>query len=133
MMKSLPKQGATLAEVMIAVLVMFIFMAGAYKVVTQMMWVNQTSRDHFVAINLAFNRVERIRNLVDVAPNLMTESLVVMTENGVPANNGNFRRPTTVNSLGTNLTEVLCQVDIRNRKSRKFDGKVERLVTKINR
>ncbi|MCX6995921.1 MAG: prepilin-type N-terminal cleavage/methylation domain-containing protein [Kiritimatiellaeota bacterium] len=132
-MKRVVQPGFTLLEVMIAVFILFMFMAGAYRVVTQMMWVNQSARDHYVAISLAFNRVERIRNLTDVDPSLMVESQVVITENGAPSANGNYRRTTTVTHLGTNLTAVLCQVDIRNRKNQAFDGKNETLNTVLNR
>jgi len=120
-------------EVMIGATILLIFMTGSYKVVTQMMWVNQTARDHFVAANLAFNRLERIRNATAVDAGLMAEYQVVMTANGVPFSSGNFRRNTTVNVLGTNLTEVICRVDIFNRKSNQFDGKNETMQTVMNR
>lgn len=133
-MKTKAQSGFTLTEVMVAVFILAIFMIGCYTAVTGALWMNQTARDHYVAIQLANARLERARNIQYASLSQMVENNVVMDANSTPNANGQFRRTTTVNAnYGTNLTEFVIQVDIRNRKSGQFDGISEMLATVLPR
>ncbi len=129
-MKTKGQQGFTLTEVMTAVVVLAIFMIGCYQAVTGALWMNQTARDHFVATQLANNRLERARNIPFTSLNLLVENQVVMVSDGTPSLSGPFRRSTTINAnYGSNLTECVVRVDIRNHKTGQFDAINETLAT----
>lgn len=133
-MKRKGQRGFTLMEVMMALVILLIFMVSAFQAVTAALWMNQQARDHYVAINLANSRLERARNLQYASLAQLVESQLVMDEHGVPNANGAFRRTTSVNaSYGSNLTEFVIQVDIRNRKSKQFEGDNEQLASVLPR
>jgi len=129
-MRTQRKKGFTLVEMMVASFVLAIFIAGSYALVSGSLWMNQTSRDHYVALNLASSRLERTRTLLYADYSKVAENQLVMNANGTPNANGQYRRTTTVNSnYGANLTEISVKVDIRNRKSGQFDGSNEQLAS----
>jgi prepilin-type N-terminal cleavage/methylation domain-containing protein len=130
-MKHRGQRGFTLAEVMVSLLVLIIFILCAYQTVTAALWMNQQARDHYVAINLANNRLERARNLQYASLASLSESQLLMDADSVPhALNGNYRRTTLVNTnYGANLTEIFVQVDIRSRKTGLFAGESETVAT----
>lgn len=113
-----------MTEVLVALLVLLIFMLSAYQAVLSALWMNQQARDHYVAINLANNRLERARNLQYATLGSLAENQLVMDADSAPNTfGGMFRRTTTVNTnYGVNLTEIVVQVDIRNRKTGQFSG-----------
>lgn len=128
------QHGFTFTEVMVAVLILGVFIAGAYKMVSGALWINQAARDHYVAIHLANSRLERARNLQYSSLYQLVENQLVMDEHGTPGVNGNFRRTTTVNAnYGSNLTEFVVQVDIRNRRTLQFAGVNEKLSSVLPR
>jgi prepilin-type N-terminal cleavage/methylation domain-containing protein len=129
-MKTKAQAGFTLTEVMVAVFILSIFIIGCYTAVTGALWMNQSARDHYVAVQLANSRLERARNIQYASLSQMIENNVVMDANGVPNANGSFRRTTTVNAnYGSNLTEFVIQVDIRNRKTGQFGSVNETLAS----
>jgi prepilin-type N-terminal cleavage/methylation domain-containing protein len=129
-MRNQGRYGFTLVELMVAVFVLAVFIAGTYKLVVGALWMNQTARDHYVAINLANSRMERARVLLYSDYSKLAENNLVMDANGVPNPGGPYRRTTTVNTnYGANLTEFFVKVDIRNHKSGTFDGPNEQLAT----
>ena len=130
-MKKRAQRGFTLAEVMVALALLVMFIVGAYQAVISALWLNQTARDHYVAINLANNRVERARNLQYASLPSLAENQLVMDADSLPnTDNGMYRRTTLVNTnYGSNLTEVAVQVDIRNRRTGQFSGVNEALAT----
>jgi hypothetical protein len=94
----------------------------------RMGYLTRSARDHYVAIHLAKNRLERTRNFAYDNLYLMADSGVVMDEHGLATVHGNFRRSTLVNtnwSGVTNLTRVYVQVDIRDSKRGFFRGDKE--------
>ncbi len=130
-MKQDAQAGFTLTEVMVAVLVLALFIIGCYTAVTGALWMNQTARDHYVAVQLANARLERARNIQYASLSQLVENNVVIDAMGTPSLNGQFRRTTTINpNYGSNLTEFVIQVDIRNRKTGLF-GSVNETIASV--
>ena len=129
-MRTKLQNGFTLTEVMVATLILGIFIAGCYKMIVGALWMNQSARDHYVAVNLADTRLERARNLQYASYGQLAETQLVMTADGTPSVTGPFRRTTNVNTnYGVILTEFVVQVDIRNHTTGAFDGVNEQLAT----
>jgi hypothetical protein len=89
------------------------------------------SRDHYVAINIAKNRIERAKTFDFDELDLLSESGVVVDVNGTPNGSGHYRRSTSVSFAATNLKEIAVQVDIRNRVTTQFGSENETTRTYI--
>jgi len=120
----------TLVEVVIAIAVLALVMAGSYALVSRSAALSRAARNHYVATMIAFNRLERAKNFeYDDLP-LMAESEVLVNDNGVPDTEGDFRRTTTVNTnYAPNLTKIEVKVDIRNMRSGNFEGEQEKIAS----
>lgn len=113
--KSKAKSGFTLVEAMIASVVLTMVMGGAYSLVVQAAQMSRSARDHYVAVNLAKNRLERARNFQYSDLRLVAENNLVVDENGNPNTAANFRRTTAVTTnYAANITQVIVTVQIRN-------------------
>ena len=100
---------------MIASVVLTMVMGGAYSLVVQAAQMSRSARDHYVAVNLAKNRLERARNFQYGDLRLVGENNVVVDENGNPNTAANFRRTTAVTTnYSANITQVIVTVQIRN-------------------
>ncbi len=109
------KAGFTLVESLMAMVVLAMVMGGAYTLIVQAAGMSRAARDHYVAVNLAKNRLERARNFQYSDLRLITENNMVVDENGNPNTTANFRRTTAVNTnFSANITEVAVTVQIRN-------------------
>lgn len=124
------RSGLTLLEVIIALSVFMVGSVGICTLITQSRRLSDSARDHYVAVNLAKNRMERARNMdVSVLP-LIAESSNYLDVGGspVPQADAMFMRSTSVRCPPTNmpnasnLTEVVVTIDIRDRGSWKFAG-----------
>ena len=126
-------QGATVVEAIVALVIFATFIAGATRVVLAHRQLSDRARAHYVAINLAKNQVEQVRNMrrADYA------QILAMTENGVQVNaegdpdstNGKFRRTTTI-TVGTNniyRLEIEVMVEIKNPITLAFEGENEHI------
>ncbi len=112
----------TLLEVVIALSVFMVASAGICLLITQSRRLSDSSRDHYQAVNLAKNRLERARFLPVSALPMLAESNVCVNASGavVDDDDAMFRRSTTVMLATSNLTEVVVTVDIRNRSTWDF-------------
>jgi prepilin-type N-terminal cleavage/methylation domain-containing protein len=109
------KSGFTLVESLIAMVVLAMVMGGAYSLVVQAARMSRAARDHYVAVNLAKNRLERARNFQYADLRLVGESNMVVDENGNPNTASNFRRTTVVNTnYSADVTQITVTVQIRN-------------------
>jgi prepilin-type N-terminal cleavage/methylation domain-containing protein len=107
--------GFTLIEGMIAIMVMAIVMGGVYALVVQAAQMSRKARDHYVAVNICKNRIERAKNFQYSDLRFLAESVIVVDENGNPTTSGNFRRTTVVNTnYGGGLTQVTVTCQLRN-------------------
>lgn len=115
-------KGLTLLEVIIALSIFMVASAGICLLITQSRRLSDSSRDHYQAVNLAKNRLERARFLPVSALPLLAESNVCVDVSGavVEEVDAMFRRSTAVSVATSNLTEVVVTVDIRNRSTWNF-------------
>ena len=107
--------GFTLIESLIAMVVLAMVMGGAYTLIVQSAQLSRAARDHYVAVNLAKNRMERARNFQYSDLRLVAESNMIVDENGNPNTAANFKRTTVVTTnYSANVTQVSVSVQIRN-------------------
>ncbi|MEN7973640.1 MAG: hypothetical protein ABFR47_07375 [Verrucomicrobiota bacterium] len=117
------RAGTTIVETLVALVLFATFIAGAVRVVMAQRQVSDKARMHYTAINIAKNRIEQVRNM----RHLDYEQIKNMDEPapGVPvnqdgdpvgANEGKFRRITTITPAAHNnyRLEIRVEVKIRN-------------------
>ena len=118
--------GFTIVETVISIVMLMMVMAGAYKIITTTASLNRVVRNHYVAANLAKNRLERARNFPYADLSMLAESQVVVNDNGVPNTDGRFRRTTAVNTNhAVGVTAITVTVDIKNLRSGIFGTESE--------
>jgi hypothetical protein len=118
--------GFTLVEAVISTMLLLLVIAGAYMLVVRSSALVRSGRNHYLAINIAKARIERARNFQYGDLPLLTETNVVVDDNGVPVSSGDFRRTTEVNTnYQPNLTLLTVNVDIRRLKTRQFASEKE--------
>ena len=126
------RDGTTLVEVVVGLFIFGLFVAGMCRLLVLVNESTDRARDHYVAVNIGKNRIERARAFdFSQLTSVFTENNVLVDVNGQPATDTNFRRSTQIISSGTNLVEMVVTVDIRNRKSWAFDGPSEQIRTYI--
>lgn len=128
------KNGFTLVEVVIALLLVVVVLAGAYLLIVHAARLTRMARDHYIAINIAKNRLERARNFQYSDLYLLQESNMIVDENGAPGENGRFNRSTEViTNYAPNLTQINVTVRIRSRRNNQFGTEQERISTLFTR
>ena len=92
------KEGFTFVEVVVAVALLVVALAGAFGLIIASMRVRQASHDHHAATLIGNNRLERAKTVTFENVPLMVEHEVRVDELGVPVVNGRFLRTTEVES-----------------------------------
>lgn len=124
------KSGISIVEVVVALGLLSLVMAAAYPVLITASRISRVARNHYIAVALAQNRMERARTLNYGDLGYLVESNVVVNDLGSPLAEGNFRRTTSIlTNSWANLARFSVQVDIRNLRSRQFVGESESLST----
>ncbi len=117
--------GISVIEVLFAVSLLAISLTGAYLMISQSSRLLLAARDHYVATTLCLARIERARNVDYSLLPLLAESApgTRVDQDGVPDENGNFRRVTMVstNSPSSGTTSIDVTVKIRDRFQGTFD------------
>ncbi|MCM8782148.1 MAG: hypothetical protein NC828_03760 [Candidatus Omnitrophica bacterium] len=131
------KKGISLTEVVMAIGLVAICIGAIVGLVVQSVELGSGSEYAFTAMNLAKNRIERIReirrDLSYTRLSEMAESDVIVNSDGVPDPNGNFKRTTiiAVDPTGyTGLTKVTVKVQYKRK--RLFNPVPIELVTLIS-
>ena len=120
--------GFTIIETVFSIVMLMMVMAGAYKIITTTASLNRVVRNHYVAANLAKNRLERARNFPYADLPLLAEDKVIVNDNGTPNTDGRFRRTTTVNTNHEpGVTAITITVDIKNLRSGVFSTESENI------
>ncbi len=119
------RSGFTLPEVFVALVILGMCMGGLCALVNTSRELSDMGRDHYIAINLAKNRLERAKTVSYDDLDFFAESAVVIDVNGNASSEGRFQRTTTITQMTPNLRELVVEVGIRNRKSLGFDGENE--------
>lgn len=126
----LTRGGFSIVELMVAVLILALVIAGAYPIVMQGERLQRQARDHYLAICMAKNRLERCRNFDYKDLYLFAESNLVVNAAGSAYAEGGFRRTTVVQTnYAPRLTEIAVTVEIKNRSAAAFQGEKETLKT----
>lgn len=124
-------EGISLVEVIVALLILAISVAGLCRLVVVGRKGTDMGRSHYTAINIAKNRLERVKTFEYAQLALFNESDTVVNTSGVADSLGDYRRTTTVSDVKSNLREVVVTVEIRDRSSRTFDGEEEEVRTYV--
>ena len=121
------RDGMTIVEVIIAVAIFSVCMAGMCALVKAAKEMSDQARDHYIAINIAKNQLERARafDFDQLDEFEETDAPVDVSGNDVSGDSYQFQRTTDVTNIAVNLKEIQVTVEIRNRISRKFDTESE--------
>jgi prepilin-type N-terminal cleavage/methylation domain-containing protein len=127
--EGLSRDGFTMVEVMVSVFLMALVMTGAYALITRASALSRVARNHYVAVSLCKNRLERARTLDYASVPLLAENNVIVNDSGMPESGAMFSRTTTVNTntVSTNCLEMVVTVKIRNQRSGQFVGEKEQM------
>ena len=114
------KKAMTLTEVVIAMALVALSIGGIMSVIVQSMTLEQSVDSAYVAMNLAKNRIERIREIRRdrgyAAVANTEESDTVLDRNGVSDPNGEFMRTTVIDAAyATDLTKVTVSVKFKRK------------------
>jgi prepilin-type N-terminal cleavage/methylation domain-containing protein len=125
------KQGFTLVEVMVAMLLLSIFIGGALSLLGQTIRTHYLVRNRTEATNLAWSRVEQASNVSFVMIGDLEETGTRINRAGLPDDQGDFFRQTTITVLPGELEAVLIRVEVRplNRKAGDFSSPPEIIET----
>ncbi|MBN1558326.1 MAG: prepilin-type N-terminal cleavage/methylation domain-containing protein [Lentisphaerae bacterium] len=119
------RAGLTLVEVMVSIMIFAICIGGICWMMVMSKQLSDRARDHYLAANLAKNRIERGRTLEFDSLDQFEMDEVVVDAEGRPDGNGFFRLTTTVSNVNATLKEIVVEVDIRDRKTWGFEGERE--------
>lgn len=121
MMRGSAKSGFTLTEAVISMVLLAMVITGSYAVVTQSSAMILAARNHYVAINIARARFERIRNFAYDQLTTLAETNLVVDDSGNASPNGFFRRTTTIQTnYQPGLTKIEVRTDIRDTRTLLF-------------
>ena len=112
----------TLVESMVAVVIFGIVIVGLAGLALSSREASDRARSHYVAVNIANNRLERGWAMEFGEIENLNEDKVVVGVNGSPSASGRFRRTTTVTPVSSNLLEMVVVVEIKNRITLAYDG-----------
>ena len=120
-----------MVEVMIALLVLGLAVAGMYRVAIMANRTSSQARNHYLAVNIAKNRLEQIKARDFSQIGRFVDSAVVVDMSGQPSLDGEFQRTTSVSNVGTGRVEVVVTVGIRDRATGSFLGESEFVSTQL--
>lgn len=119
-------RGFTLIEAIISAALLAMVIAGSYKILGQASRLMRTSRNHYIAINIGKNRLERARLLEYDQLTMLAETNILVDTSGLPSSAGDFRRSTILNTNVTpGLMMLTVNTEIRNTMTQAFTGEVE--------
>lgn len=127
--KSKSRAGIALVEALVALTLLAVFLAGAMKLLLSHHSMSDLARAHYIAINIAKNRMELVRRFEYGQVDTFLEDKVNVDASGTPDTLGNFRRSTQVSNVSSNLLELSVTVEIRDRVTLGFGGPQEKLIT----
>lgn len=110
-----------MVEVVVALLVFSIFIAGMTGLVLSARQAQDMARSHYIATNMAKNRLELARAIEYANIGIFSEQDVIVDANGNPDPDGGYRRTTVLGTVTPNLVRVRVSVEVRNRISLEFE------------
>jgi type II secretory pathway pseudopilin PulG len=123
----------TLVETMVAIMIFGLSIGGMVSLVLVTRQLTDQARRHYVAINIAKNRVERARTFDWLQLDTFQETDTPVDVNGktTDPSSADYHRTTTVNQVGERLLEFTVRVEIRDKVTLGFDGEYEEMKTYI--
>ena len=116
-------KGMTLIEVVIAVFIFGIVIGGACMLVVQTRQSTDNARSHYVAVNIAKNRLEKGRTFGFDQLAVFSEDDMVVNTSGAADSGGDYCRTTIVSNTTSNLVEMIVTVEIRDKITRQFSSR----------
>jgi Tfp pilus assembly protein PilV len=121
---------------MVALFIFALFVAGMAELLVKTKETSDMARDHYIAINLCKNQIERARAYDFEQLSVFNEVNTPVNESGVAVAGGDtrFQRNTTVAPVDTNDTNFLqmtVTVGIKDRRTLDFEGEGETVRTLI--
>lgn len=124
--------GSSIVETLMALSVFALFIGGGAQLMVAHRQMSDMARAHYVAANIAKNRIELIRTYGFAELSNFSEDDVLVDPSGYPNTSGNYRRSTEILSTGKdNLAELVVMVEIRDRKTLGFEGRNETIRTYV--
>lgn len=119
-------KGFTLVEAVISTVILAFAIAGSYALIIRSASMIRSSRNHYMAVNLAKDRLERARSVPYSQLIMLSESQLAVDDTGTPSSTGDFRRTTTVNTnYQSGITLITVNTEVKSLKTRSFDGEAE--------
>ncbi len=119
------KSGFTLIEVVIAIMILAMCIGGLCQLFVNVHQLSEMSRSHYVAINIAKNKIERAKTLGYTDLYLLSENDGIVNSSGAADPDGFYKVNTVVQPSGSNLMEIVVTVDIKSRLHLDFRGEQE--------
>lgn len=131
--KNKSRAGVTIIEAMMALAIFAVFTTGTCKLLTANRKILDMARDHYIAANLAKDRMELTRTFAfDQIPEL-AENQLRIDDSGIPSTTGHFRRTTDITTINSNLYQLAITVDIQNRKTLQFAPAQQTISTYVSK
>lgn len=116
-----------LVEVVIASVLLAVVFAGVFVSVNQSLFAVRSAMDHYLAVNLAQNRLEKMTRVPVADLWDFVEWDVLIDSDGQPDLNGVFKRTVNLSTHSHGVVEAVVRIDIRNRVTGSFDGQAQEL------
>lgn len=94
--RSRSRGGFTVVEVVLAISLLAVAMAGVYRVLESAFRLRRAAHHHYLAVVIANNRIERAKSVDFNMLPLLGEDRVPVNDQGVPEPDGPFHRTTEV-------------------------------------
>lgn len=121
------RAGVSIIEALIALVVFALFITGATKLLMTHRRMTDMAQSHYLAANIAKNRLELIRSFEYDVLGRFLEDKVTVDSRGLPDETGTYRRSTTFSATGSNVVELVVAVEIKDQKTLGFEGRNETL------
>jgi len=121
------RRGISIVEMVVAVAIVVVFLAVAYPVITRSHFLVRRGRDHYLAVAIGLASIEMARKQDYPLLPRLAESQRLVNDQGNYDGAGRFRRTITVrpDTPVRGVTEVVVDIDIRDRRSGQFLGETE--------
>ena len=129
--KASKRCGFTLIEVVIAIMILAMCLGGLCHLFVNGYQLSEMSRSHYIAINIAKNKIERAKTLGYTDLALLSATDGPVNSSGATDAEGFFYVTTLVQPAGSNLMEIVVVVGIKSRLHLDFIGEQEEARTYI--
>jgi Tfp pilus assembly protein PilV len=120
------RSGFTLIEAVVSAVLLALVIAGSYTLLVRSAALIRGARNHYIAMNISKARVERARGFKYDQLSLLTETNMVVNDDGSPLSSGDFRRTTLIDTnYQPGLSLMTVVTEIKDLRTRGFRGENE--------